>query len=190
MKRGVFMGWLVLVWCLLWGSFSLANLLSGTALALVMWPTLPGQGPATSTFRPLPALRLTGYFLVLLARSNVAVAKEVVTPGSSVRPGIIAVPVAPMGRFLLAALGNMITLTPGTMTVDVDVDGDDDGAAHDAVLYVHVMHLFSAEQSTLDILDMQAALLNAFGSRGSIADVDARRDDLRRRIGSIAGTGS
>ena len=196
MRRGAFMAWLVIVWCLLWGSFSVANLAWGIPVALLIWPTLPKPGPDTTTFRLLPALRLSGYFMVLLAKSNVAVAQEVITPGSSVRAGIIAVPVAPMGRFLLAALGNMITLTPGTMTVDVDspadntsnaaVSASEEGSACDAVLYVHVMHLSSRDQSVLDVLDLQAALLKAFGSTASIQDVDARRDDLRKRIAAAS----
>ncbi|MEA2106221.1 MAG: Na+/H+ antiporter subunit E [Bacteroidota bacterium] len=66
-------------------------------------------------------------FLIELIKSNLDVARRVLTPSLPINPGIVktkTVLKSKMGRMILA---NSITLTPGTLTVDIDGD----------TLYIH-----------------------------------------------------
>lgn len=63
--------------------------------------------------------------------SNLRVAHDVVTPTDYSRPGIIAVPIQARTDFELFLLGNLITMTPGTLSLDVSTDR--------TTLYVHAM---------------------------------------------------
>jgi len=66
-------------------------------------------------------------FLYELIKSNLDVARRVITPALPIKPGIVEVKTrlrSKMGRMILA---NSITLTPGTLTIDMVED----------TLYIH-----------------------------------------------------
>jgi multicomponent Na+:H+ antiporter subunit E len=65
------------------------------------------------------------------------VAYEVVTPHYTMNPGIVAVPLDATSDAEITLLANLITLTPGTLSVDVSSDRK--------VLYVHVMFVTDAD---------------------------------------------
>ena len=67
--------WLILVWVLLWGTISAANILSGLAIALVitLWLPLPPV-PVEGRLHPLPLLRLAVTVAYYLSASSVQVA--------------------------------------------------------------------------------------------------------------------
>ena len=68
-----------------------------------------------------------GVFFVELVKSNLDVARRVVSPSLPINPGIVEVKTllkSKMGRMILA---NSITLTPGTLTIDILED----------TLYIH-----------------------------------------------------
>jgi multicomponent Na+:H+ antiporter subunit E len=74
---------------------------------------------------------LGGRFLVELTRSALSVAWAVVNPRARLRPAIVAVPLDLAGDGHIAALANMVTLTPGTTSLHVSDDR--------RMLYVHVL---------------------------------------------------
>ena len=65
--------------------------------------------------------------------SNFEVAIRVLSPNSSLRPGLVALPLDLEGEFPLAVLASTISLTPGTVSVDFSEDMK--------WLYVHVLHM-------------------------------------------------
>ncbi len=73
-----------------------------------------------------------GPFFFSMARANIDVACRVIT--GKIRPGIVKVPTGLRNDFGLALLANSITLTPGTLSVDVDEKNN---------LYVHCINLKS-----------------------------------------------
>lgn len=126
------------------GEFSVPGLLTGFFLGyLALWITRPLYGP-TRYFQRVPkAFQLFGYFLVELVLSNLKVFWDVVTPTHISRPGIVGVPLSvetPLEIFLFA---NMVSLTPGTLSVDLSEDR--------GTLYIHVMFLDDPEQFRKDI---------------------------------------
>lgn len=71
------------------------------------------------------------FLLQDLVLSTVRVAWEVMTPAKTRRQGIIGVPLDAKTDLEIALLANLITFTPGTMSVDVSSDR--------SVLYIHAM---------------------------------------------------
>lgn len=82
-------------------------------------------------------LQLVVVFLVELVRSNAQVAYQVLHPRLPVKPGLIAVPLAATTDAQITIFAAMITMTPGTISVDVSPDK--------RYLYVHVLSLDDAE---------------------------------------------
>jgi multicomponent Na+:H+ antiporter subunit E len=91
----------------------------------------PLLGP-TQYFRKLPeSIRFTFFFLRELIHSNLRVAWDVISPKSRRKPGIVAIPLDARTDIEITFLANLITLTPGTLSLDVSDDR--------SVLYVHGM---------------------------------------------------
>jgi len=176
--------WLTLVWALLWGDFGLASLLSGVAIAMfVVLVARPAgaHGIQLTSFHPLSAVVFVAYFLVQLVKSSLEVAWEVITPGSNVNRAIISVPLHVTTDGLATLVGNAITLTPGTLTVDVRSSGPE----RPPVLYVHALHFTDVESLRRDVLRLERLAVRAFGTKAQRADLehavatwpDRRHDD-------------
>jgi multicomponent Na+:H+ antiporter subunit E len=92
-------------------------------------------------------LRVAVTFIVELAKSTGAVVRAVLGPTERLRPAILAVPLdihSPAGKVLFA---NIVTLTPGTTSLDISADG--------RILYVHILDAPDPEAA---IADMKATL--------------------------------
>lgn len=115
---------LFLLWVLLAGSLRQDELVAGVVVAvlvtLIAGPRLAILGGVRLT--PLAPVHLILYlvtFVVALIRSNLDVARRVLSPSLPIRPGVVEVQTrlqSPLGRMLLA---NSITLTPGTLSIDI-----------------------------------------------------------------------
>ncbi len=92
-------------------------------------------------------LRYVGDLVV----ANAVVAWEVVTPGHSIRPGIVRVPVTVRGDLEMSILSNLISFTPGTLTLEVDEER--------SILYVHALHMDSADQIREQVGRLERRLL-------------------------------
>ncbi|WP_420115667.1 Na+/H+ antiporter subunit E [Micromonospora sp.] len=156
------LGWLVVVWNLLWGSFSPANLLAGLLVGgavLVFFPLPPVS--FGGRLRPRALLRLAGVFVVELVSASIHVAAIAVRPGFRPRGAIIGVRLRVRTDLNLALTAELLSLVPGTLIVEVDRDA--------GVLYVHVLDVRSPADLT--------------GSRDRILAVEER---IVRAIGSAA----
>lgn len=176
--------WLVFVWVALWEAVTVANLASGVVVGALLLVLFPTRAPSTRTgrLRPLRAAQLVGYFVWKLFEANVVVAWEVITPNNaSVREGIVAVPITGASDTVVAILANAISLTPGTLTIEVERDP--------TVLYVHVLHLRSITQVRADVLRLERAVLRAFGTEEAIAIADAQLADAEAALRQTDGGG-
>ena len=148
--------WLLAVWLALWGTLSVANVVSGLVVALLVVRFLCPAAPAgTGRVRPVATARLLAYFAVKLVEANVIVAWEVLTPRNRIVEGIVAVPLRTSSDVLLTVIADAITLTPGTLTVHVHREP--------AVVYVHVLHLEAAEKVRAEVQHLEDLVLAAFG---------------------------
>jgi len=116
--------WLTLVWVLLWGTFSWANLLGGIVVAVAVLAAFPL--PAVSShggLRPLGLLRVVLDVARDLAVSSVQVAWQSVRPGPPPRSSIVAVEVPDDSELLMAVLTECLSLVPGSVVVEADGAG-------------------------------------------------------------------
>lgn len=169
--RRAFLGaWLVVVWVALWGDAHIGTVVAGVAVAAaVTWVLALGPRPAArSTIRPVAALRFLLWFVGALVRATALVAWEIVTPKNNLREGIVAIPIRGVSDTVVTVVANAITLTPGTLTLEVQRDP--------YVLYVHVLHLEGPDQVRNDVLDLEALAIRAFGSADAVAALDERTE--------------
>ena len=124
--------WLVLVWILLWGTFSAANVLSGLLVALVIILLLPlPVVPVEGRVHPLSLIRLlvtVGYYLVL---SSVQVAYLAVRPGPPPLSAVLRAHLAVKSDLVLALAVNIFNLIPGSIVLEIDQTR--------RMLYMHVI---------------------------------------------------
>ena len=124
--------WLTLVWVLLWGTFSWANLLGGVLVAVAIGLAFPL--PAVSSdggLRPSGLLRVALDVARDLAVSSVQVAWLSVRPGPPPRSSIVAVTVPDDSELLMALLVECLSLVPGSVVVEA--------AAEERTLWAHVL---------------------------------------------------
>ena len=116
------------------GQFNLSGLAVGYFLGYAaLWVTQPLYGPSRYFRRVPKTLGLLAFFLVELVYSNLQVLWEVITPGQISRPGIVGVPLTASSELEILLVANLISLTPGTLSIDLSDDR--------RTLYVHVMFL-------------------------------------------------
>lgn len=149
---------LVLAWCALWGEVSVANVLSGTVLAVAV--TLSGLGTeGRGGVRLRPLARLIGLVAVDLVKSTVTVAQEILTPTDYTDEAIIAVRVPGESRSHLLVLIVAVTVTPGTAVVDADPD--------DGILYLHLLHADRREATTAHVIELAELACQALPVRST-----------------------
>lgn len=114
---------LVLVWLLMVNSIAPGHIVLAVVLATAVPLLMHGFWPErTPMHRPLLGLRLTGRLLWDILIANVAVAKRVLGPKSALRPRFITMDLELRNDFAISVLTNIISLTPGTVSVDVSRD--------------------------------------------------------------------
>ena len=154
---------MTLLWLLLWQSTSFLNGVLGfvvSALVIALTARVIGKAkadgnasPATPSramhgvgylLRLFNVMRFAVYFIYILIRANLDVAWEIITPGFHMKPRMIRYPVDGLTPAQVTTLANTITLTPGTLSADVDDAG--------TCLYIHAMYA-EHRQDAIEQLD-------------------------------------
>ena len=152
---------LVVLWMLLWGSFSWLNLVTGILLAVIV----------TRVFY-LPAVELAGrfniiWFVVSLVRfvvdlvvASFQVAFRAFAPKSVTSNAVIGVELVSRSDFIMTVTAIAVSLIPGSIVVEADRDG--------GILYLHVLgvrDIEAVEKARATVLDTEAQIIRAMGSR-------------------------
>ena len=103
-------------------------------MPLARWPS-----------RIVHAISLAAFFAWALIIANIRVAMDVLRPHTSIRPAVVAIPLDVTSDAEILLLSMLINITPGSVTIDLAEDR--------RTLYVHVMHVISAEASRREIKD-------------------------------------
>jgi multicomponent Na+:H+ antiporter subunit E len=113
--------WLILVWILLWGTVSAANILSGLTIALIITLLLPlPTVPIEGRVHPLSLLRLVLVVAGYLVLSSFQLAWLAVKPGPPPLSAVLRAHLAIKSDLVLALAVNIINLTPGTIVLEID----------------------------------------------------------------------
>jgi multicomponent K+:H+ antiporter subunit E len=114
---------LALFWLLLVNELSLAQAVLGLLLgAAVAAATFGAVAGLPQLRRPIVALRLLAVFAYDIVVANLAVARAALSPRLPIRPRFVRVPLDLREPVPAALLAGMVTLTPGTVSVDLDLD--------------------------------------------------------------------
>lgn len=109
-------------------------------------------------------LRLIGFAFVfarLLLVANWQVLRDIFTPGSSIEAGIARVPTRCRTDLEITMFANLISLTPGTLTLAVR-------RGEPTVLYVHGMYAPDPDAFRAELGAMETALLRAMRRDGAV----------------------
>lgn len=161
--------WLVALWMLLWGQFTVLAALTGLIVAIFV----------TRVFR-LPAVELSGRvnlwygfvfvatFVLALIRGSLLVAWQTVNPTRYPGTAIIAVPLRTDDDLIMAHVGVTASLIPGSLIIDVDRDR--------RILYLHVIGVSSerdVERQRRAVQGWESRIVRAVGSRAQLEAVRA-----------------
>ena len=131
-----------LAWIMLTSLSDIQEILAGVAVAFIV-SLLAGHFLITTEKKnPLPKRILLSFayiarFLWEMIKANIHVAYIVMHPLLPIKPGIVKIRTTLTKDTSLTILSNSITLTPGTLTIDIDPDNKN--------LYIHWIDVLSTD---------------------------------------------
>ena len=148
---------LAVLWAALWASWSLQSLAPGFVVGFgALWVTRPLFSERPGYFRRAFAIAdLVLYFLYEMAISSVRVAWDVLTPQDLSKPALIEMPLDVERDIEILLVTNLISLTPGTLSLDVTPDRK--------TLIVHAMFAEDPEALVHELKDgMERRVMRVF----------------------------
>jgi multicomponent Na+:H+ antiporter subunit E len=129
---------LALAWAALTGTFNPTNLFFGFAVGYgALFVARRALGPTDYFLKVWRAISFTLFFLWELVVANLRVARDVLTPQDYMKPRVIAIPLDARTDAEITALAYVISLTPGTLSLDVSTDR--------RTLFIHALYAPDAD---------------------------------------------
>jgi multicomponent Na+:H+ antiporter subunit E len=130
---------LALTWAALTGIFTWNNVLIGFIVGYpVLFIAQRSMGSTTYFHKLGYVLRFAVFYVWELILANLRVAYDVMAPTHRMRPGVVAIPLDAKTDVEITMLANLITLTPGSVSLDVSSDR--------RFLYLHAMYIDDVEE--------------------------------------------
>jgi len=160
------------IWVLLWGDLSLANLVSGFLLGLLItWvfplPPIDFHG----RFRLWPHTKLVAILLFDLVRSSFVVAAQAFHFGHTMRNAVVRVDLKTHSDLYLTLTSELVSLVPGSLVMEA--------RRQESVVYLHVMDVRSdaaIADARRKVLRAEERVVRSFGSDDEVA---ALREEVR-----------
>lgn len=114
---------LSILWAALLGSYDFLTLLSGFFIGLGLFALTLREPTALYRRRVLAVLRFALFYLGEIMKSNLRIALDVARPRPGIKPGIVAVDAGALSERATVLVANLITMTPGTLSLDISEDG-------------------------------------------------------------------
>lgn len=145
-----------LAWVVLSGDFTGLNLFIGLVFGYIALLLIEPQLEALKGYpaRIPRIIRFIGFFLKELVQANLRVGFDILTPPWHMQPGVIAMPLKARTEMEITMFANLISLTPGTLSLDVSDDRK--------VLYIHAMFLDDEEELRRNLKEMEHRALELF----------------------------
>jgi len=125
---------LALFWAAVNGSFAPSTLAVGFVLAyVVLYVARRALAPSSYHKQLWRAIAFFAFYVREIFVASFRVAYDVLTPTFYMNPGVIGVPLDVVSDVEIAVLANLVSLTPGTLSLDVSADR--------TVLYIHAMYI-------------------------------------------------
>lgn len=152
---------LTAIWLDLWSDVSAANVLSGLLVAGLIVVVFDTWRDGHLVVRPIHALRFALYFAYKLVEATLVVARTIITPRDRVRTGIVAVPLRGCPDAVVTLIADAISLTPGTLTLEV--------RRKPLTLFVHALDVRDVELVQRDVRKLEMLAVRAFGPPDAVA---------------------
>lgn len=139
---------LALIWAAVTGAFTLSNLLLGAAIGAVAVLLIRQRVERPFILRRIgrgASLALLFLYELILSAWRVAVLVASPDMHAKLRPAIFAYPLTVRTDREITLLANLITLTPGTLSIDVSDDR--------SVLFIHAIEMGDTEDAIRSIKD-------------------------------------
>jgi len=138
---------LALVWAGLLGTLNLETFVSGLLVSYAVLHLVTRGCPGHDAYfgRVPRLLGFVVYYMWEMVKSNAVIAYDVLTPTHHMKPGVVAIPLDAKTDLEITVLANLITMTPGTLSLDLSADR--------RTLYVHAMYINDPEALRRDIKD-------------------------------------
>lgn len=128
--------WLMLIWVLLWGSPSPANLVGGLAVAVLITVMLPlPVVPVEGLLHPLSLCKLVVVVIGQLIVSSIQVAWLSIRPGPPPLTAVLRAHVAVKSDLVLVLAVYIFNLVPGSIVLEIDQER--------RLVYLHVIDVGS-----------------------------------------------
>ena len=138
---------LAFAWAGLVGSVSQGSLLSGYILGYaILWVFFRKKDEKHYIGKTPRLFRFLLFYIKEIFIANLKVAYDILTPTHYMRPGVIAVELDAHTDIEITLLANLITMTPGTLSIDVSTDRK--------VLYVHAMYIKDVDTVKREVKEM------------------------------------
>ena len=129
---------IALIWAFLHTSYTFQDFFIGFVIGAILLYIFQRRFGQDFYLRKIPkVLKLSFIFLKEIVVANFQVFFLVLKPKLNLRPGIIQLPIDLRSPLKIVLLANMITLTPGTLTMEISPDNK--------VLYIHVLDIEDEE---------------------------------------------
>jgi multicomponent Na+:H+ antiporter subunit E len=171
----LFLG-LVLLWALLWGKFSVLNLITGAVFAAIV--SIVFYLPAVQLSGRVNLWRTVWLFTKLLwdiGRASVNVAWLALGPGYTATNAILAVHLRTRSDLILTWTAVATSIVPGSIVVDIE--------RVDSTLYLHVINMHDTDETDTfraSVLATERRIVMAFGSREDVERVGRVRNEEER----------
>lgn len=154
MKLFVWNIMLGLVWISLTGDFSGGGLLTGFVFGYFVLALIARMsGEMSGYVHKIP--QVAGFVLFYMGeiiKSNLRVAYEVLSPTHKMQPGVIGLPLEAESDAAITILANLITMTPGTLSLDVSNDRK--------MLFIHAMYINDEDTLRKDLKNLERRVLD------------------------------
>ncbi|MGM8214189.1 Na+/H+ antiporter subunit E [Bacillaceae bacterium W0354] len=135
---------IAVMWTFLSESYTVVSFITGyfigIALLFFLRRFVPDQ---FYLFRVVNVIKLILLFIKELIKSTLSVVRLVYKPKLNIEPGIFELPIDLKNNWEITLLANLITLTPGTLSVAVAEDN--------TKIFIHAIDLPDVEESIMDI---------------------------------------
>jgi multicomponent Na+:H+ antiporter subunit E len=143
---------LALLWCFVWGSFNFWTLGAGFVLGYFLLGVYSRIMQTEDYGRKALHLFSFGvYFFRILIQANIVIAIAVLRPNPGLAPRIVRYNIDGMNDLQITSLANSITLTPGTLSIDVSTDRK--------FLYVHCMFARDRDAAIREIDELRHRIM-------------------------------
>jgi multicomponent Na+:H+ antiporter subunit E len=173
--RALEIGWLTLVWVLLWGTFTPLSIVGGVLVAVCVMAVFRFPPPGDHLpVRPLRLLSLFGYLVYDLVVSGAGVSWQTLRYGRAARGAVFSVPLLSASDQVVTVVANALSLSPGAMALQID-----HGHAQWFVYALGPRDRAGVERARRRTMDMQRRVIAALGTPEELA----KAEELLARAG-------